>query len=255
PTCPAPGIPRRDQGHRIHSRRLLLWACALGLYTHPMSPRTRALIFGVAAALLFALPLLPEILGTRRLVFRDAQITHWPWRRVAMEAWAQHRVPFANLSAPRGQPMPPNPNAVLLYPTVLLERILPAASAFNLHYLLHILWALFGARLLARRLGLSQGPAFFAGVAYAFSGMMLSYGSAFANSAAASAWLPWCATASWDVARARSLPARARAGAAAAIAFALQLLAGEPAISVLTLVFAGVLGLASTLSARVRRWS
>ena len=66
----------------------------------------------------------------------------------------------------------------------------------------------------------------------------------FFNSAAAAAWLPWCAAASWDVARARSLRARARAGAAAAIAFALQLLAGEPAISVLTLVFAGLLGLA-----------
>src|SRR5438105_10725092 len=150
-----------------------------------MSSRTRAVLFGFAAALLVALPLLPEILGTRRLVFRDAQITHWPWRRIAMEAWAQQRVPFVNVFASGGQPMLANPNAVLLYPTVLLERILPAASAFNLHYLLHILWALFGARLLARRLGLSPGPAFLAGVAYAFSGMMLSYGSAFANSAAA----------------------------------------------------------------------
>jgi hypothetical protein len=219
-----------------------------------MSSRTRVVLFGFAAALLFALPLLPEILGTRRLVFRDAQITHWPWRRVAMAAWAQHRVPFVNLSASGGQPMLANPNAVLLYPTVLLERILPAASAFNLHYLLHVLWALFGARLLARRLGLSHGPAFLAGVAYAFSGMILSYGSAFANSAAAAAWLPWCAAASWDVARAGSLPARTRAVAAAALAFGLQLLAGEPAISVLTLVFAGLLGLAATLSAGARRW-
>ena len=219
-----------------------------------MSSRTRVVLFGFAAALLFALPLLPEILGTRRLVFRDAQITHWPWRRVAMAAWAENRVPFINVFASGGQPMLANPNAVVLYPTILLEKILPAASAFNLHYLLHILWALFGARLLARRLGLSPGPAFFAGVAYAFSGMMLSYGSAFANSAAASAWLPWCAAASWDVSRARSLPARVRASAAAAIAFALQLLAGEPAISVLTLVFAGVLGLASTLSGQDRQW-
>src|SRR5437016_9137656 len=102
-----------------------------------MSPRARALLSGVAVVILFGLPLLPEILGTRRLVFRDAQITHWPWRRIAMEAWAQQRVPFVNVFASGGQPMLANPNAVLLYPTVLLERILPAASAFNLHYLLH----------------------------------------------------------------------------------------------------------------------
>ena len=219
-----------------------------------MTARARAILFSIAAVLLFALPLLPEILGTRRLVFRDAQITHWPWRRVAMAAWEEHRVPFINVSASGGQPLLANPNAVLLYPTLLLETILPGASAFNLHNLLHVLWALFGARLLARRLGLSSGPAFFAGVVFAFSGMMLSYGSAFANSAAAAAWLPWCGAAALELARARSLSQRVRAAMALGIALGLQLLAGEPAISLLTLLFAAGLGLASTLTRGESRW-
>ncbi len=119
-----------------------------------MSPRARALLAGLAVTVLLGLPLLPEILGTRRLVFRDAHVTHWPWRRVAMDSLDSGRVPFVNASASGGEPLLANPNAALLYPTVLLEKILAPPAAFNLHYLLHVLWAFFGARLLARRLDL-----------------------------------------------------------------------------------------------------
>src|SRR5215831_8289283 len=153
-----------------------------------MSQRGRAVLSGIAVAVLFALPLLAEILGARRLVFRDAQITHWPWRRVAAQSLAAGELPFVNASASGGEPLLANPNAVLLYPTVLLEKAIPPAAAFNLHYLLHVLWAYLGARRLARALGQGEGTAFFSGVAYAFSGAMLSYASAFANSAAAAAW-------------------------------------------------------------------
>ncbi len=206
-----------------------------------MSPRGRALATGLAVAVLFALPLLPEILGTRRLVFRDAQITHWPWRRVAMRSLASGRVPFVNASASGGQPLLANPNAVLLYPTLLLEKVLSPASAFNLHYLLHVLWAFFGARTLARRLNLAPGPALLCAVTFAFSGIMMSFGSAFANSAAAAAWLPWCAAAALDLVRAADRRAAARAAIAAGLAFGLQLLAGEPVLSLLSLLFAAFL--------------
>jgi hypothetical protein len=214
-----------------------------------MSEKLRTVSATIAVALLFALPLLPEILGTRVLVFRDAQITHWPWRRVAMASLDIGRVPFVNERASGGQPLLANPNAVLLYPTVLLERLLPSVSAFNLHYLLHVLWALLGARLLARRLGLSPGAALFSGCAYAFSGMMLSYASAFANSGAAAAWLPWCAAAALEIARAPGLRAAARPAAATGLAFGLQLLAGEPAISLLTAGFTAFLCLGQALAA------
>jgi hypothetical protein len=218
-----------------------------------MSPRARALLAGVAVVVLFSLPLLPEILGARRLVFRDAQITHWPWRRVAMESLDSGNVPFINVRASGGEPLLANPNAVLLYPTVLLEKVFSPAAAFNLHYLLHVLWAFFGARALARRLGLAPGAAFFAAVAFAFSGMMMSYGSAFANSGAAASWLPWCAAAGLDLVRAIGIRRRLRAACAVAIAFGLQLCAGEPAISLLTILFTAFLGAAEVFSAREGR--
>jgi len=218
-----------------------------------MSVRGRAVLSGLAVAVLFALPLVPEILGARRLVFRDAQITHWPWRRVAVAELSAGRVPFVNASASGGEPFLANPNAVLLYPTMLLEKVLPPASAFNLHYLLHVLWAFLGARLLARRLGIAPGAAFFSGVAFAFSGIVMSYASAFANSGAAASWLPWCASAVLGVVRARGASEILRAGAAAAIAFGLQLLAGEPALSALTLLFAAFLAAAEIAASREDR--
>jgi hypothetical protein len=208
----------------------------------------RRVLSGLAVAILFALPLLPEILGSRRLVFRDAHMTHWPWRRVAMAMLSAGHVPFVNETASGGQPFLANPNAVLLYPTVLLEKVVSPAAAFNLHYLLHVLWAFFGARALASRLGLSDGGAFFSGVAFAFSGTMLSYGSAFANAGPAAAWLPWCVAAAIDVARSETLSRLLSAAAAAGLAFGLQLLAGEPAISLLTLASAGVAALAASLA-------
>jgi hypothetical protein len=213
----------------------------------------RRVLSGLAVAILFALPLLPEILGSRRLVFRDAHMTHWPWRRVAMAMLSAGQAPFVNETASGGQPFLANPNAVLLYPTVLLEKVVSPAAAFNLHYLLHVLWAFFGACALASRLGLSDGGAFFSGVAFAFSGTMLSYGSAFANAGPAAAWLPWCVAAAIDVARSETLSRLLSAAAAAGLAFGLQLLAGEPAISLLTLASAGVAALAASLAPSAAR--
>lgn len=214
-----------------------------------MSLRGRAYLAGLAVSVLLCLPLLPEVLGTRRLIFRDAHVTHWPWRRVAVDSLAAGKVPFVNVSSSGGEPFLANPNAVLLYPTLLLEKVLAPAAAFNLHYLLHVLWAFFGARALARRLGLPGGPAFFSAVAFAFSGIMMSYGSAFANSCASASWLPWCAAATLDLVRARGAGRTLHAGAAAAIGFGLQLLAGEPALSLLTILFAAFLGTAEIFSA------
>jgi|KBSSwiStaDraftv2_1062776.scaffolds.fasta_scaffold10882_6 hypothetical protein len=220
-----------------------------------MSRRSREFLTATAVVVLFALPLLPEIVGSRRLIFRDALVTHWPWRRAAVEMLKAGEVPFVDARASGGEPLLANPNAVLLYPTFLLERVLPPESAFNLHYLLHVLWAFFGARALARRLGVSDGAGFVAGVAYAFSGTMLSFGSAFMNSSAAAAWLPWCAAAALDLGRSAGTPGSAvlRSGAALGLALGLQLLAGEPALSLLTVIFAAALALGATPTEPPRR--
>src|SRR5512135_2601227 len=133
--------------------------------TRPSSDRpigARSLAPAAALAIFF-LPLLPLVFGTRLLCFRDAFITHFP---IAQWAAARERagiVPFVNLAASNGEPLLANPNTVALYPTHLLYRVLPAAEAFNLHLLLHVAWAFFGAALLARRLGASRRASWIGG--------------------------------------------------------------------------------------------
>jgi hypothetical protein len=180
-------------------------------------------------------------------------MTHWPWRRVALDMLSAGKVPFVNETASGVQPFLANPNAVLLYPTLLLEKVFPPAAAFNFHYLVHVLWAFFGARALASRFGLSSGAAFFSAVAFAFSGVMLSYGSAFANAGPAASWLPWCAAATIDLVRTDATRRRLAAAFGCGLAFGLQLLAGEPAISLLTLFFCAAVAAAGWLGAPGRR--
>src|SRR5512132_2234478 len=104
-----------------------------------MPRRGRAFLSGLAVVVFFCLPLVPEIVGSRLLVFRDAHVTHWPSPRFAVYMLSAGNVPFVNETASGFQPFLANPNAVLLYPTLLLEKIVSPAAAFNLHYLLHVL--------------------------------------------------------------------------------------------------------------------
>ncbi|MGE5414628.1 MAG: hypothetical protein ACM3NW_10660, partial [Syntrophomonadaceae bacterium] len=94
-----------------------------------------------------------------------------------------------------------------------------------------------------------EPAALLSGVAYGFSGMMLSYGSAFMNSSAAAAWLPWCAAAFLDLGAAAGGAAAVRAAVAAGLALGLQLLAGEPALSLVTLALGAFLLAGRTFAA------
>ena len=76
------------------------------------------MLSGLAVVLLFCLPLAPEIAGRRRLVFRDAHVTHWPWRRVAMASLDRGEVPFVNEYSSGGQPMLANPNELSRFEAV-----------------------------------------------------------------------------------------------------------------------------------------
>ena len=194
----------------------------------------------VPAAVLgvFFLPLLAELLGLRLLVFRDAFITHLPAKLQALSILRAGDVPFLNFSASNVEPLLSNPNSVTLYPTSLLFFLLPAAAAFNLHLLFHVAWAFFGAARLCRRFGAGRSEAWIGGAVYAFGGPFLSYAAAFTNASAAAAWAPWAVACAVDLVAGAptgdSGARRAGRGLALGIAFGLQLLAGEPAISVWT---------------------
>lgn len=204
--------------------------------------RSRAAAAAILAA--FYLPLLPEIAGRRLLAFRDAFITHFPIKTWSAAALATGHVPFLNPGASNVEPLLSDPNTFCLYPTNVLYSFLPAATAFNLHLLLHVAVAFLGAAALARRLGARRAACLAGGAAYAFSGPYLSYAAAFSNAAAAAAWAPWVVSEvlrlSQALAREDHRQAR-RAALGAGIALGLQVLAGEPAISAWTILLAGLI--------------
>ena len=102
----------------------------------------RALLPTFALLVLFTLPLLTEILGSRRLVFRDAQITHWPWRRVAVASLASGRGPVRQRrgvrrpAAPgqsqRGAPLPDVPARARRPARCCLQPALPRPHPLGL---------------------------------------------------------------------------------------------------------------------------
>jgi hypothetical protein len=203
--------------------------------------RSRRLLVLVLLAAAFLLPLLRELFGLRLLIFRDNFLQHWPNRLYALAELRRGIVPFVNRAASNGEPMLANPNCFLLYPDLLLFFALPPVAAYNVHLILHVIWGLFGARRLFRRLGASAEGAILGGACFAFSGLMLSYASSFPTAGPAAAWAPWVidAAIAAGMAAARGDARRLRRGAVSvACASSLQLLAGEPVVSALTLLLA-----------------
>ena len=197
----------------------------------------RSRILPIAVLGVFLAPLLPELAGARLLVFRDASITHFPVQAYSLALERAGEVPFLNVAASNIEPLLANPNTVTLYPTHLLFHVLPTAAAFNLHLLLHVLWAFCGSAALCRRFGAGRNASWIGGATYAFSGPFLSYASAFANATAAAAWAPWAISEAMrlgDAIRTRDSRRATRATLALGIALGLQVLAGEPAISAWT---------------------
>jgi hypothetical protein len=217
--------------------------------TRPGNPRRSRLPALLASGLLAAylIPLVPELAGRRLLIFRDAFITHWPLKLYSLDLLRHGIVPFVNRAASNGEPLLGNPNSVALYPDNLLYFVLPPAAAFNMHLILHVVWAFFGASRLCRRLGASRPAAMLGAAVFAYSGLMLSFASSFTNSAAAAAWAPWVIEASIAAGMAAARADRrglTRGAVAVGCAAGLQALAGEPAISALTLLLAVALALA-----------
>ncbi|MCE9593051.1 MAG: YfhO family protein [Planctomycetes bacterium] len=109
----------------------------------------------------------------------DQGVVFYPAYRFAIDGWKRGGPPLWNPYICAGAPAVGNPQLGVLDPQVavlaLLERL--GGAAWRDHGLtllagLRIAAALLGAYLLARRLGLSMGPAFVAGASFASSGFV-----------------------------------------------------------------------------------
>jgi len=195
----------------------------------------RPLLAVLAAALVvWAWICVPTALGRRTFYLRDVFLTHLPLKAFGAAELQAGRIPAFNPTWGLGQPFRGNPNALAFYPDNLLYLALPFWSAFNLHYALHWLLALFSMAALARGLGQGRAAALLAGIAYAGSGWMLS-ALTFYNTLTVAAWWPFVVLGAMRGGR--------RGIALGGVACGFALLGGEPvtaALGLVPLLFAAV---------------
>jgi hypothetical protein len=190
--------------------------------------RPRGLLAVLALALaLWAWVSLPAIAGRRTFFLRDVFTTHLALKAFGARELAAGRIPAVNPAWGLGQPFRGNPNALPYYPGNLLYLVLPFWSAFNLHYGLHWLLALFAMAALARGLGQGLPGALLAGITYAGSGWMLSALS-FYNLVTVAAW--------WPLVLLGAARGGRRGIALGGLACGLAILGGEPVAAALGLL-------------------
>lgn len=160
-----------------------------------------AALFFLVVAVLFA----PDAaVGEGVYWHHDLRHHHYPWRVWAAGQWAQGQVPWWSSGAANGFPLLAEGEGGFLYlPTMLLFLVLPPGLALNWSLLGHHAWAALGLWAFLRHApvprggaalpgerGLSQGAAIFGGMAWAWSGMMVSH-ELYLGFQNGLAWLGW----------------------------------------------------------------
>ena len=180
-----------------------------------------------AAIALWLLYALPAALGLETFYLRDVFSNNLPQKAFGAEQLRQGKIPAFNPDWALGQPFRGNPSTLAYYPGNLLYLLLPFWSAFNLHFVLHWLLALFAMRRLARGLGQPPLAALLAGITYAGSGWVLST-LTFYNIVVVAAW--------WPLVMAFALEGSRRGLALGGLTCGLALLGGAPITALLGMV-------------------
>lgn len=214
--------------------------------------------FAAALLFLFLLTLLffPGAFSGGAYYYRDLFRVHHQAKTIGYESTGtEGRLPWWSDRHSLGQPFLADPNFTVFTPSNVLYTVLPFATAFNLHLVLHVFFCSLFTLMLARHLRFSWPASLVAAGALAFGGFSLSLGN-FYNAVASACYLPlvlhlflaaserrpgeW--TGQW----------RRTAGlaAGAGLAMALQFFGGEPVYLFLT---AGLLLLTAGGGLIVRR--
>jgi hypothetical protein len=196
-------------------------------------PRFACLLLGLVVA---SYP--QVVLGLQTFVYRDFGVFTYPLAFSFREHFWRGELPLWNPLNCCGVPFLAQWMTQVLYPPALFYLLLPLSWSLGMFCLLHLFWGGFGMYLLARRWTGSCLAAGFAGIVFAFSGVMLS-SLIWPATVAGLSWMPWVV---WLTERAwrnggRAVPLAAFAGA-------LQMLSGGEESVFLTWTLLGVLCLA-----------
>ncbi len=201
-----------------------------------LSPDVLALAGLLIAALAFYFPLV--FLG-RGLADYDALVYFVPQRIYLANALRAGQIPLWDPDIFLGAPFLANPQTAVLYPLSWLFVIGPAHAIYTLQLVLHaFLAAVFTYALARQAFNVAPLAAVVGGLAYAFGGFAVGQ-VGHLNQISAAAWLPAVLLAYHRFAHTR-LP---RWIAFGALALALQLLAGHPQETYMTLIVLGIFGI------------
>ncbi|HLZ27871.1 MAG TPA: hypothetical protein VKV73_11180 [Chloroflexota bacterium] len=232
-TLSASAVSIEDQAHRR----------ALS-FRWPLTADASAAVGLLGAALAFYYPLV--FLG-RALVDYDAFVYFYPQRAFLAQSLLAGHVPLWDPYLFLGVPFLANPQTAVLYPPSWLFVLGPVQAVYTAQLVLHTFLAAFFTYLLARRaFGVLPLAAAIGGLAYAFGGFAVGQ-VGHLNQISAAAWLPAALLAYNRFATTR----RVHWVALGAVALALQLLAGHPQETYMTLIVLGIFG---AVSAPWRSW-
>ncbi|MBV9329783.1 MAG: hypothetical protein JO352_39270 [Chloroflexi bacterium] len=211
----------------------------------PLGTDLSAALGLAAASLAFYYPLV--FLG-RVLVDYDAFVYFYPQRVFLVRSLLAGRIPLWDPDLFLGAPFLANPQTAVLYPPSWLFLIGPVATIYTVQLVLHAFLAAFFTYLLARHaFGLTPLAAAVGGLAYAFGGFAVGQ-VGHLNQISAAAWLPAVLLAYHRFAITRQVAWLALG----ALALGLQLLAGHPQETYMTLIVLGIFGVVTAPWRNVR---
>ena len=204
--------------------------------------------FSVLLAL-FIIALFPDVLlGRNTFFFRDYGIFGYPLAFYHRESIWRGELPLWNPLNHCGLPFLAQWNTMVLYPLSLIYVLLPLPWSLSFFCLLHLFLAGLGMYFLAHQWTASRFAASVAGLAFAFSGLLLS-SLKWPNNIAALGLMPWVVL--WV---ARAWQEGGRSLLVATGAAVLQMLSGAPEIILLTWMLLSALWAEELFRGRRPRW-
>jgi hypothetical protein len=173
----------------------------------------------------------------------DLRHHHLPWRAWAAQAWLRGEVPWWAPGAGNGFPLLAEGEGGFLYPpTMLLFALLPDGLALDWSVLGHQVFAAMGVWALLRARGLRGVAPIVGGLAYAWSGFLVSH-TLYLGMQNAAAWLGWAL-----------LGAVTGRGWLVALSIGMAGLAGHPQIAAFMGLFCAVHAFATLRGRALVRW-
>lgn len=205
-----------------------------------LSENTNRLSRIAIAATLFLLPLVyffPAVLGKVTLAPGDGWTQIFGIRILIGQMIARGELPLWNPYIFAGMPLLASIQPGALYPPTWLFAVLSPQTAMNLLVLTTYHLALAGTYLYLRRIGANRAGSLIGAVTFAFGGYMVAH-LGHTNRINAAAWLPWILLAIEQLHRRASW----RWVTLGALFIALQLFAGDPQMTLYTVMVAGAYG-------------